>query len=104
MRKILERASLWLPLVLLLLIGGEIVFRYPCNHGAGFYCYLPVVCVLIVVSFVYGFLMKGSKIGIYISLACIVLILCSDWFNMYVDYNTWISRGMPDWGCPSFMR
>ena len=54
-------------------------------------------------SFVNGFLLKGSKIGIYLSLLCLMLILCSDWFNVYVDYDTWTSRGMPDWGQPVFL-
>ena len=103
MKKVFGRVALWPSVILLLLICGEIVFRYPCNHGAGFYCYLYLVCGLIAVSFVNGFLLKGSKIGIYLSLLCLMLILCSDWFNVYVDYDTWTSRGMPDWGQPVFL-
>ncbi len=103
MRNVLGWISLWLSVGLLLLICGEIVFRYPCNHGAGFYCYLYPVCGLLVILFVQGFLFKWSKIGICVSLLCLMLILCSDWFNVYVDYNTWIKRGMPDWGHPTFL-
>lgn len=98
MRKIIKWISLWPSVALMSLICGEIIFRYPCNHGAGFYCYLYPVCGLIVVSFVYGFPLNGSKAGICLSLLCLILILCADWFNVYVDYDTWISRGMPNWG------
>ena len=103
MKKVFGWVALWPSVILLLLICGEIVFRSPCNHGAGFYCYLYLVCGLIAVSFVNGFLLKDSKIGIYLSLLCLMLILCSDWFNVYVDYDTWTSRGMPDWGQPVFL-
>lgn len=103
MKKVFGWVALWPSVILLLLICGEIVFRYPCNHGAGFYRYLYLVCGLIAVSFVNGFLLKGSKIGIYLSLLCLMLILCSDWFNVYVHYDTWTSRGMPDWGQPVFL-
>ena len=98
MRKVLEAVSFWSSAILLLLMCGEIAFRYPCNHGAGFYCYLYPVCGLLAVSFVHGGLFKGSKVGICVPLLCLMLILCSDWFNVYVDYNTWVKRGMPDWG------
>ena len=103
MKKVFGWVALWPSVILLLLICGELVFRYPCNHGAGFYRYLYLVCGLIAVSFVNGFLLKGSKIGIYLSLLCLMLILCSDWFNVYVHYDTWTSRGMPDWGQPVFL-
>ena len=104
MTKILGWVSLWPPIMMLSLLCCEIAFRYPCNHGAGFYCYLYPVCGLIVVSFVYGFLLKGSKVGLCLSLMCLLLILCSDWFNVYVDYNIWTRRGMPDWGQPTFVN
>ncbi len=103
MRKLLGWISFWTPLVLLLLMCVEIAFRYPCNHGAGFYCYLYLACGLVVASFAYGFGLKESKVGIVLSLLCLMLIICSDWFNIYVDYNTWIRRGMPNWGRAVFV-
>ena len=98
MRKLLGWISLWPSVVIILLICGEIILRYPCNHGAGFYCYLYPVCGLIVLSGVYGFFLRRSKIGLILSLICLVLILVSDLFNVYVDYDVWTHRGMPDWG------
>jgi len=103
MRKILGWISFWPPLTLLTMMCAEIVLRYPCNHGAGFYLYLPLVCGLIVVSLVYGFGLKGAKTGLVLSLLCLALIVCSDWFNIYVDYDTWIGRGMPSWGQAVFV-
>ena len=98
MAKILKWVSLWPSVVLLMLICAETIIRYPCNHGAGFYCYLYPACGLSLFAFFYGFFLNGSKIGFCISLVCLGLILCSDWFNLYVDYDTWTRRGMPDWG------
>lgn len=98
MKKFFGWISLWPSVMLLLLICCEIAFRYPCNHGAGFYCYLYPVCGLLALSLVYGFMLNGSKLGILFSSLCLILILCSDWFNVYVDYNTWTRRGMPSWG------
>lgn len=102
MRKLLGWISLWLSVGIVMLIGGEVMLRYPCNHGAGFYCYLYPVYGLIILSGFYGFILRVSKIGFFMSLLCLILILISDLFNVYVDYDVWTRRGMPDWGCPTF--
>jgi hypothetical protein len=96
MRKSLGWISLWPSVVIILLICGEVVLRYPCNHGAGFYYYLYPVCGLIVLSGFHGFILRKSKLGFFLSVIC--LILLSDLFNVYVDYDVWTRRDMPDWG------
>lgn len=98
MRKFLGWISLWPSAIMILLICGEAILRFPCNHGAGFYHYLYLICGLIILSGFYGFYLRESKIGFILSLICLILILLSDLFNVYVDYNVWTNRGMPDWG------
>ena len=98
MKKILGMLSILFPTSLFAFMCMEILLRYPCNHGAGFYCYLYPVCGLIVLSGTYGFFLRGSKGGFILSFICLILILVSDLFNVYVDYDVWTHRGMPDWG------
>lgn len=102
MRKLLGWFSLWPSVIIILLICGEVIFRYPCNHGSGFYRFLYPVCGLIILSGVYGFFLKESKLGFCLALICLILIIVSDLFNVYVDYDVWTHRGMPEWGCPTF--
>ena len=102
MRKLLGWVSLWPSVIIILLICVEVIFRYPCNHGAGFYRYLYLVSGLIILSGIYGFHFKESKFGFCLSLICFILIIVSDLFNVYVDYDVWTRRGMPEWGCPTF--
>ena len=101
MRKLLGWISLWPSVAIVMLICGEVILRYPCNHGSGFYCYLYPVYGLSILSGFYGFILRKPKIGFFMSLLCLILILVSDLFNVYVDYDVWTRRGMPDWGCPT---
>ena len=64
------------------------------NHGAG--RYTSSCCT--------GNSRARSKIGFCTSLLCLMAILCSDWFNVYVSYDKWTCRGMANWGQPAFLH
>ena len=86
------------PSVVLLLMIGELLLRYPCNHGGGFWGYSYIIVTFMLLNFISHFIYKGSRVGLYISLCCLMLLFLSDFFNLYVSYDTWTKRGMPDWG------
>ena len=64
MRKLLGWFSLRTSVIIVLLICGEIMLCYPCNHGSGFNHFLYPVCGLIILSGFYGFFLKESKLAI----------------------------------------
>ena len=64
------------------------------NHGAG--RYTSSCCT--------GNSRARSKIGFCTSLLCLMAILCSDWFYVYVSYDKWTCRGMANWGQPAFLH
>ena len=76
----------------------EIWWSYPSNHGAGFYCYFIPTLILMILGITNIFLFKGSKALFILSIICLVLIFISDCFNLYVDYDVWLLRGMPNFG------
>ena len=86
------------PCVVFLLMAGELFFRYPCNHGGGFWGYIYIITIFILLNMVTLFRFTVSRIGLLISLLCLLLLFLSDYLNMYLSYDTWVERGMPDWG------
>lgn len=90
-----------LPPVVLLEMMLEILVRFPDNHSASPYFYLPifVISVLIcgVTSIVYGRVLLGPMLCCCLG---IVMVVGCDVFNIWVDYNVWCARGLPSWGTP----
>lgn len=88
-----------LPPAALLEMLLEILVRFPDNHSASPYFYLPifVTSVLIcgMVSIVYGRVPWGALLCCCLG---IVMVIVCDIFNIWVDYNVWCARGLPSWG------
>ena len=79
------------------MVGG-VLLRYPCNHGAGYGGYLYPSLAAFVFSIVVYVVFKKAAIGVLLALACVLMILAADALNLYIPYETWIGRGMPDFG------
>jgi chromate transport protein ChrA len=86
------------PSAVLLLMIVELLLRYPCNHGGGFWGYSSIITIFIILNIINLFISKDARVGLCFSLLCLVFLFLSDYFNLYVSYDTWIERGMPDWG------
>lgn len=73
----------------------EIALRYPCNHGNNFYIHAVVLTCSLLLSLIN----IKKNIGV-ISMAFIglLLVLTVNYYNVGIDYDTWIERGMPEWG------
>ena len=70
--------------------------RYPCNHGDDFrknLCLFLACGVLTVVP------RQRCRVAVLVlALLGVLAVLGLDYFNMALDYDTWIQRGMPSWG------
>lgn len=70
--------------------------RYPCNHGDDFrknLCLFLACGVLTVVP------RQRCRVAVLVlALLGVLAVLGLDYFNMALDYDTWIQRGMPPWG------
>ena len=79
---------------------AELWVRYPCNHSYGVEGYFYIYCT-INVFFLILECFKNSRFS-YLCLVFIMLggSLCYviDKYNVLVDYDEWLSRGMPAWG------
>lgn len=84
------------PSMVLLLMIMELLLRYPCNHGGGFWGYSSIITIFIILNFINLFISKDARVGLCLSLLCLVFLFLSDYFNLYVSHDTWIERGMPD--------
>ena len=83
----------------------EIVLRYPCNHGNNFYVHAVALAFFLLLSLINLKKNIGVIVGAFIGL---LFVLGVNYFNVGIDYDTWIERGMPEWGeyttCPSLMN
>ena len=83
-------ALAWVEMLLMLWL------RYPCNHGDDFrknLCLFLACGVLTVVP------RQRCRVAVLVlSLLGVLAVLGLDYFNMALDYDTWIQRGMPPWG------
>ena len=85
-------------MIFMLLMCSELFLRYPVNHGGGFYCYLPIILLLNIIHIVMFAVFKCGKFGMFVSFICLLIIVFSDLFNLYVHYDVWVKRGMPNFG------
>ncbi len=83
-------ALVWVEMLLMLWL------RYPCNHGDDFrknLCLFLACGVLTVVP------RQRCRVAVLVlALLGVLAVLGLDYFNMALDYDTWIQRGMPPWG------
>ena len=85
-----------LPFVVL---AAEVWLKYPSNHGGGAFEYANVGFVALFVNMAYMFFSRRLAICRILALASFfVLLYACDRFNVLVQYEEWIARGMPDWG------
>lgn len=98
--KVYNVIAVILPTIVLLMMSGELIMRYPSNHGGGFYCYAFPIIVAMAIGMVNRFLIGNSICAILLSISCLLLMILSDWFNLYVEYDVWLRRGMPEFGTP----
>ena len=73
----------------------EIVLRYPCNHGNNFYIHAGVLAFSLLLSLIN----LKKNIGVVgMAFMGLLFILVVNYYNVGIDYDTWIERGMPEWG------
>ena len=98
MRLIVLSLNFFFPAILLLVMCGELVLQYPCNHGGGLRGYLPVILTFLMMNLSCRIWLKASCKAICVSLMCLLVLCLSDCFNLYVHYDVWLRRGMPNFG------
>lgn len=79
----------------------ELVFRFPCNHANKLlFCYRDCIYALALFEIIFSVFKRELCITFWIVFSLSFAIpYFEDRFNILVTYETWISRGMPDWGC-----
>ena len=100
--KIISIITLFTSFTINLFLILLIIYRYPDNHG-----YFPdifkIILILIPILML-SEVKKNNRTALLASLTSsigILLLFIIDETNMLIDYETWIMRGMPQWG--SFM-
>ena len=91
-------------LCVILLHLGEIAVRFPCNHtNALMFNYRDCIFALAIFEIGYSVFKREFCLtfGIIVMFSFVSPIV-EDKCNILVPYETWISRGMPYWGCPTF--
>ena len=91
--------QLLIPIGLFIFTGVQLWHRYPHNHGGGF-----------TAEFLFGMLLwsavaligiakrRFSKSAFLLMILFAIFLRCCDVFNLYIPYERWIVRGMPEWG------
>ena len=84
----------------LLLHIAELVIRFPCNHANKLiFSYRDCIYALLLFEIIYSLFKKELCIAFWIVFSLSFAIpIVEDKFNILVTYETWTSRGMPDWG------
>ena len=85
---------------ILLLHIGEIALRFPCNHANALMFHYRD-CIFAMLLFEIGHSVFKREICLAFWLIFLLSFLVptiEDKCNILVSYDTWISRGMPEWG------
>lgn len=90
----------------LLLHTVELIIRFPCNHANRLmFCYRDCVFALMLFEIMYSLVKRELCIAFWIVFSLSFAIpIVEDKLNILVTYETWTSRGMPNWGCPTFLK
>ncbi len=87
------------PMLFLLVVIANLLARFPDNHGDGFdYLYQPFYWSWGLVLF-FGIPFRTIDLrGLVCGLSVLALFFFSDKYNLYLEYEEWLCRGMPEWG------
>lgn len=90
-------------IMLLTLIGISMLKMwrsYPDNHWGVDIRYGFILCVIDLILCVIGLYVYGTNkwmvIGISIGILAGIFLFITDYFNVLVEYELWLKRGMPD--------
>lgn len=99
MRKMVKVFQLLPPAICCAYMILDLVRCYPSNHGGGYFEEVVISAIFWMIAFAVGQYLKAlSKLSVvFVSVLVFISIVC-DIFNLNVHYETWIKRGMPDWG------
>lgn len=79
---------------------GEVAIRFPCNHtNALLFSYVDCAFAIAVFEVAYSIFKREFCVTFWlIFLLSFSIPYIEDKCNILLSYETWISRGMPDWG------
>ena len=88
----------------ILLHLGEIMVRFPCNHtNALMFSYGDCILALAIFEIVYSIFKREVCLTFWlIFMFSFVIPIVENKCNILISYETWINRGMPNWGHPTF--
>ena len=88
----------------ILLHLGEIAVRFPCNHTAALmFNYRDCILALAIFEIVHSVFKREFCLTFWlIFMFSFVIPIVEDKCNILIPYESWISRGMPNWGHPTF--
>ena len=94
-----KNASMFFVLLPFVVLSAEVWLKYPSNHGGSAFEYAETGFVALFVNVVYMIFSRRLAICRILVLASFfALLYVCDRFNVLVQYEEWIARGMPDWG------
>jgi len=101
LRRGLSWGPLLLPLLVLLWLIANIAHSYPSNHsGDSILAYQPFFMQWLVVSIPSALFLRTrlAWLALLLTLLGVFGTWLADEWNVWVEYEEWIQRGMPDWG------
>ena len=90
-------------LCVLFLHTCELAVRYPCNHADTFkFQYADIAIILSAVEIILSVKRRKVIIAFWLLLGVLLALPKIEYrYNILVPYETWIDRGMPEWGHPT---
>jgi len=99
MKYLIHKLSIFTPGIFIAWVTVFIVVRFPSNHALGIIEYYPLVYVSIAVCAIDWCLSRRIPTsGILLIVVFLLLLVSIDRLNIYISYEEWIDRGMPEWG------
>ena len=99
MKRWIARLQIVVPALFLLDIAVNLLARFPDNHGSGFeYLYRPFYWSWGAILLVGLPFRKIDLRGLACGFAVLAMFFFSDKYNLYLEYEEWLCRGMPEWG------
>lgn len=77
----------------------KVVDHYPHNHGYSVAAFVYGFLLIGLVSITFSIFKRQRWLG-YLTVLLVSMVICflCDRFNIIVSYETWTSRGLPEWG------
>lgn len=99
MMRFFKNVSMFFVFLPFMVLAAEVWLKYPSNHGGSAFDYAETGFVALLVNVVYMFCSRRLAVCRILAIAFFfVLLYVCDRFNVLVQYEEWIARGMPDWG------